>query len=240
MTHPGDLPGLAIDMPLTVTSPPDASGGDQCRRRHVERVQAADQRRTGRGPGRPASRTRSRTSCSPTTRCGPAQLRRWYPGRRVALADAPERAGWRFTGLPPAAAGPGSPTGGPRSRWTCAAFRPARGSQTRPSPAGCWRPPPRRPGQFGCFGLHEWAMVYRQDDTAAPAPGSGRCGWAGRHRRGGARAPDQLHPLRRLPVLHPAGPAAQHRAAGPGRPGSDWSSRAACTPSMDSTSGPTS
>ena len=20
-----------------------------------------------------------------------------------------------------------------------------------------------RPGQFGCFGLHEWAMVYRQD-----------------------------------------------------------------------------
>jgi hypothetical protein len=27
-----------------------------------------------------------------------------------------------------------------------------------------------RPAQFGCFGLHEWAMVYRADDTRHPQP----------------------------------------------------------------------
>ena len=27
-----------------------------------------------------------------------------------------------------------------------------------------------RPGQFGCFGLHEWAMVYRQDEHRHPVP----------------------------------------------------------------------
>ncbi|MPS36402.1 MAG: 3-methyladenine DNA glycosylase, partial [Stenotrophomonas sp.] len=27
-----------------------------------------------------------------------------------------------------------------------------------------------RPGQFGCFGLHEWAMVYRTDEHRHPVP----------------------------------------------------------------------
>ncbi|MFT3715107.1 MAG: 3-methyladenine DNA glycosylase [Gordonia sp. (in: high G+C Gram-positive bacteria)] len=27
-----------------------------------------------------------------------------------------------------------------------------------------------RPARFGCFGLHEWAMVYRTDDTRHPVP----------------------------------------------------------------------
>lgn len=27
-----------------------------------------------------------------------------------------------------------------------------------------------RPGSFGCFGLHEWAMVYRQPETRHPQP----------------------------------------------------------------------
>ncbi len=27
-----------------------------------------------------------------------------------------------------------------------------------------------RAGSFGCFGLHEWAMVYRQDEHRHPAP----------------------------------------------------------------------
>jgi hypothetical protein len=27
-----------------------------------------------------------------------------------------------------------------------------------------------RPGQFGCFGLHEWAMVYRADEHRHPVP----------------------------------------------------------------------
>jgi hypothetical protein len=35
----------------------------------------------------------------------PAQLRRWYPGVGVALADAAERAGWRFHRVLPAGAG---------------------------------------------------------------------------------------------------------------------------------------
>src|SRR5690606_31241707 len=27
-----------------------------------------------------------------------------------------------------------------------------------------------RPGEFGCFGLHEWAMVYRDDEHRHPVP----------------------------------------------------------------------
>ena len=85
----------------------------------------------------------------------PSHLRRWYPGPGVALADAAERVGWRFHG--PA---PGLPPGAVTLNG--AAFVAARGAQlgfTRRLLAAT----AARPGQFGCFGLHEWAMVYRQD-----------------------------------------------------------------------------
>ena len=88
----------------------------------------------------------------------PAQLRRWHPGAGVALADAPERASWRWY-----AAG----TDG----WApdAAAF-----AAEKPELAALvermLRRTASRPAQFGCFGLHEWAMVYRQDEHRHAAP----------------------------------------------------------------------
>jgi len=89
----------------------------------------------------------------------PGQLRRWYPGVGVALADAPERADWRFhrvldhssTGAPAAAVAV-----------DVDAFRQARGSLLAFT-ARLLAATSAAPAQFGCFGLHEWAMVYRQD-----------------------------------------------------------------------------
>ena len=45
------------------------------------------------------------------------------------------------------------------------AFRQARGSQLAFT-ARLLGATAAAPGQFGCFGLHEWAMVFQQDDTA--------------------------------------------------------------------------
>ena len=85
----------------------------------------------------------------------PGQLRRWHPGAEVALADAPERAGWRFHRAV------GGPPGSPTVAVDLAAFRAARGSQLDFT-VRMLSVTSAAPGQFGCFGLHEWAMVYRQ------------------------------------------------------------------------------
>jgi len=88
----------------------------------------------------------------------PGQLRRWHPGAHLALADAPERVGWRFH----------RPVGGPPGSPTVAvdlpAFRAGRGAQVDFT-VRMLSATSVAPGQFGCFGLHEWAMVYRQDPT---------------------------------------------------------------------------
>ncbi len=92
------------------------------------------------------------------TRLG--QLRRWHPGAGVVLEVRPddERLGWRWyrpVALPDARTG---------VTLDVAAFLAERGDAVRyvralvGATAG-------RPGTFGCFGLHEWAMVYR--DAAA-------------------------------------------------------------------------
>jgi hypothetical protein len=82
----------------------------------------------------------------------PALLRRWHPGAGVRLEGAAdlERASWRFYREV-----------GSGVELDRAAYLEARGttvdfvrrlvSATR-----------GRPAQLGCFGLHEWAMVYRQ------------------------------------------------------------------------------
>ncbi|WES65325.1 hypothetical protein P0L94_04455 [Microbacter sp. GSS18] len=84
----------------------------------------------------------------------PALLRRWHPGADVVLRGAAnsERAGWRW-------------------------YRPGPGDGTLVvDAAGFVRERPMlvdavarllgatasRPAGFGCFGLHEWAMVYRE------------------------------------------------------------------------------
>ena len=80
----------------------------------------------------------------------PAQLRRWHPGAGVGLAGrgAPH-AGWRFY-----------TSSADAVRVDVGAFLAARGDTLRFVRKIVSRTA-ERPGRFGCFGLHEWAMVYR-------------------------------------------------------------------------------
>ncbi|MEU5720602.1 3-methyladenine DNA glycosylase [Micromonospora sp. NPDC047738] len=80
----------------------------------------------------------------------PAQLRRWHPGAGVVLRDAdPAEFGRDYRA---GADGLTLDTGQVRARrvesitWIRTLLAATAG----------------RPAQFGCFGLHEWAMVYRQ------------------------------------------------------------------------------
>lgn len=90
----------------------------------------------------------------------PAQLRRWHPGAGVELEQASERRSWRWysPGETPAGAIPDA-----------AAF-----AQEKSDLAGLiermLRRTASRPGQFGCFGLHEWAMVYRAEEHRHSVP----------------------------------------------------------------------
>ncbi|MFC7879064.1 3-methyladenine DNA glycosylase [Isoptericola sp. NPDC057391] len=92
-----------------------------------------------------------------------SHLRRWHPGPGVVLADAAGHAGWRWYRE---VALPGNDGGarGTGATLDVDAFVADRGDTVRyvralvSATAG-------RPGTFGCFGLHEWAMVYR--DRAA-------------------------------------------------------------------------
>lgn len=80
----------------------------------------------------------------------PAQLRRWHPGYGVRLADAPGYAGLKGYA-------DGAVTDG-----HVASQRPLIESLHRLLSATAGRP-----ANFGCFGMHEWAMVYRlsEDET---------------------------------------------------------------------------
>ncbi|WP_433285926.1 3-methyladenine DNA glycosylase [Micromonospora sp. CA-244673] len=80
----------------------------------------------------------------------PAQLRRWHPGAGVTLRDAdPATFGRDYRAT---AAGVTLDTEGVRARraesisWIRTLLAATAG----------------RPAHFGCFGMHEWAMVYRQ------------------------------------------------------------------------------
>src|SRR6478672_12994461 len=85
----------------------------------------------------------------------PAQLRRWHPGAGVGLSGgtASPHGEWRFYTVEDDVVGV-----------DVEAFTAARGDTLRfvrdllVRTAG-------RPARFGCFGLHEWAMVYRLDPT---------------------------------------------------------------------------
>jgi hypothetical protein len=91
----------------------------------------------------------------------PSVLRRWHPGEGVELADAAaERAGWRWYR-------PGETAGSVRVDGV--AFRGERGSLLANVGLIVRATADRAPG-FGCFGLHEWAMVYRQDEPRHAVP----------------------------------------------------------------------
>jgi len=80
----------------------------------------------------------------------PAQLRRWHPGPGIALEGAGERAGWKFY----------------RYAENTAALDLDAFLGIRVATVQFIRKllsaTATRPAQLGCFGLHEWAMVYRQ------------------------------------------------------------------------------
>ena len=123
---------------------------------------------------------------------GPRQLRRWHPG---TASGWPARSGDRAEAASTAAAAAGR-----------AAIR------TRCSPR-----PRSRPANFGCFGLHEWAMVYRQRRRPAT---TGRCG-------SGRAGTDEVVESHRIACSHfdafrfftPTAAAAQHAVPRPRRPG---------------------
>jgi hypothetical protein len=86
----------------------------------------------------------------------PAQLRLWHPGVGVALDGATERESWKFYRYADGAAG-----------LAVEEFLTAR-SATVQLVRELVSATAARPAYLGCFGLHEWAMVYQQ------APGQRR------------------------------------------------------------------
>jgi len=80
----------------------------------------------------------------------PAQLRRWHPGMGFTLQGAGEREGWKFYRCEDGAAG--------LDRARFLASRSATVAFVRELLSAT----AARPAHLGCFGLHEWAMVYRQ------------------------------------------------------------------------------
>jgi hypothetical protein len=87
----------------------------------------------------------------------PAQLRRWHPGAGVALLDAGERTAWRdhvVDGV---------------LRLDVRAFLGRRGEALRHVRA-LLAATASRAAHLGCFGLHEWAMVYREPQRRHEVP----------------------------------------------------------------------
>jgi len=90
----------------------------------------------------------------------PSLLRRWHPGRDVALDDAADapHAAWRWYRA----------EGGVVSADTEAFL-----TEKRPlvrAIRGILAGALGRTASYGCFGMHEWAMVYRDRDTRHPVP----------------------------------------------------------------------
>ncbi|WP_426594854.1 3-methyladenine DNA glycosylase [Cellulomonas sp. McL0617] len=99
----------------------------------------------------------------------PSALRRWHPGAGVALAPGPvPHAEWRWYVTEP----DGS------VRLDVDAYVAERGDTLR-FVADLLRRTASRPAFTGCFGLHEWAMVYRERDDEHRHPLPLRLGSAG-------------------------------------------------------------
>ncbi len=83
----------------------------------------------------------------------PGRLRVWHPGAGVELENADERAGWKHY----------APDG---SRVDPTTIR----AETIAFVRDLLEATATRPAHLGCFGLHEWAMVYRAGGTRHPVP----------------------------------------------------------------------
>ncbi|MGW4245493.1 3-methyladenine DNA glycosylase [Nocardia sp. NPDC004722] len=88
----------------------------------------------------------------------PAQLKRWHPGYGVVLADAEDYAGFR--GYHRVSLGDQESDG-----WTADPEFLEKRRDTVEFVAGLLTATATRPAQLSCFGLHEWAMVYRTDEV---------------------------------------------------------------------------
>ncbi len=90
----------------------------------------------------------------------PGLLRRWHPGADVLLrgAAAEPRANWKWYR-----------STGSDSQVDAAAFS-EKNERVIRFVASLLSATRQRTGHFGCFGLHEWAMVYRQDEHRHVAP----------------------------------------------------------------------
>ncbi len=88
----------------------------------------------------------------------PGRLRRWHPGPDVALAAPAPHAGWRWY-----------VTDGAAVRLDTDAFMADRGDTVR-FVRRLLAATASRPAFSGCFGLHEWAMVYRDRETRHSVP----------------------------------------------------------------------
>src|SRR4029079_8754460 len=87
-------------------------------------------------------------------------LRRWHPGAGVGLDEAAgtERASWRY-----------HRADGRVVTVHLDAYLAERGSRVA-TIRRLLAATLDRPGQFGCFGLHEWAMVHRLDQDGVRHP----------------------------------------------------------------------
>jgi hypothetical protein len=88
----------------------------------------------------------------------PSLLRRWHPGPGVALAGPAPHAHWRWY-----------VTDDDTVRLDVAGFLADRGDTVR-FVRGLLDATASRPAFTGCFGLHEWAMVYRADEHRHTLP----------------------------------------------------------------------
>ncbi|WP_208008595.1 3-methyladenine DNA glycosylase [Agromyces protaetiae] len=97
----------------------------------------------------------------------PSLLRRWHPGAGVELEGAAadrERAGWRW--YAPSA----RPGAAPGSLVVDRAAIEREKATLLTGIERILRATAGRAASFGCFGLHEWAMVYRQSEHRHPVP----------------------------------------------------------------------
>jgi hypothetical protein len=111
----------------------------------------------------------------------PGRLRRWHPGPGVDLEPPPDRpvphAAWRWYATAPDGV----------VRLDVPAFTAERGDTVR-FVRRLLSATASRPAFTGCFGLHEWAMVYRDEGT--------RHGLPLRLGRDGTDAVVEAHPIR--------------------------------------------
>ena len=174
---------------------------------------------------RTGSSTRSTTSSSPTTPSGPPSC-----GAGTPASASRSRARTSTTAARATRSTAGTAEVSPEY---AASRRPLADATYRLLTATAGRSPPARLLRAARVGDGAPALRGRH-----PAPGPPAAAGPGGHRRGGGVAPDHLHALRRVPVLHPERPPAQHALSPVRTTGRRTSSRAACTPTWTSTSTP--